>query len=179
MERDRWADALRAGSLFFLVGGVAHAYSLESHGRLDGTKRGRYAVFLRMRATRLMWPTVAFLAAWVLLGLVAHLAGWTSGPHGVLVTAILVTAPQLLWFVGMYLGVAAFAPAMLRLNRRWGVAAPVAFGLGAVLVDTLRFAAGIGFVANLNYALVWLGLHQWGFVWRDRQLSRPLALAVA
>jgi fucose 4-O-acetylase-like acetyltransferase len=220
VERDRWADALRVGSLFvvvighwlmvtvtpdgtisnallvlpalqpltwvlqvmplfFLVGGVAHAHSLESLAARGGTGRGRYAVFVRARAVRLLRPALVFLLVWVLLGAAAHLAGWTSGPHAVLVTAILVTAPQLLWFIGMYLGVAAFAPAMFRLHRRWGAGVAVALGAGAVVVDLLRFAGGLSLVATLNYALVWLGLHQWGFVWRAGGLSQRLALGLA
>ncbi|MGB8386121.1 MAG: acyltransferase [Dermatophilaceae bacterium] len=220
MERDRWADALRVGSLlvvvlghwlmvtvtpdgdisnalvvlpslqpltwflqvmplFFLVGGVAHTYSLESLARVGGTSRGRYAVFVRARALRLLRPTLVFLAVWVMLGVIADLAGWTSGRQATLVTAALVLVPQLLWFVGIYLGVAAFAPAMARAHRRWGVGVPVALALAACLVDLARFGAGIAVVGNLNFLFVWLALHQWGLLWRDGRLTYRLSLALA
>ena len=165
--------------LFFLVGGVAHTYSLESRARVGGTVRGRYAVFVQARAARLLRPTLVFLAVWVVLGVVADLAGWTSGRQATLVTAALVLVPQLLWFVGIYLGVAAFAPAMARAHRSWGVAVPFALALAACLVDLARFGAGLGVVGNLNFAFVWLALHQWGLLWRDGRLTYRLALALA
>ncbi len=219
MDRDRWADALRVGSLlvvvlghwlmvtvtpdgqisnalvvlpslqpltwflqvmplFFLVGGVAHTYSLESLAHRGGSTRGRYAGFVQARAARLLRPTLVFLAVWVLLGVLAELAGWTSGPQAALVTAALVLVPQLLWFVGIYLGVAGFAPAMVRLHLRWGVAVPFVLAVAVCLVDLARFAGGIAVVGNLNFAFVWLALHQCGFLWRDGRLTNRLALAL-
>ncbi|MGV1007906.1 MAG: acyltransferase family protein [Dermatophilaceae bacterium] len=219
MERDRWADTLRVGSLlvvilghwlmvtvtpdgdisnalvvlpslqpltwflqvmplFFLVGGVAHAYSLQSRARLGGTARGQYAGFVRARSARLLRPTLVFLLVWVLIGAVADLAGWTSGPQATLVVAALVMVPQLLWFVGIYLGVAAFAPAMARAHTRWGLAVPITLALAACLVDLARFGAAAGVVGNLNFALVWLCLHQWGFIWYAGALSNRLAVGL-
>ncbi|HOF63329.1 MAG TPA: acyltransferase [Dermatophilaceae bacterium] len=214
--RDRWADALRVGSLlvviighwfmvavtpegeisnalkiipslqpvtwvlqvmplFFLVGGVAHAHTLDRLATQPGTTRGRYAAFIRARAVRLMRPTLAFLAVWVGLGAIAHVAGLTSGGQGRLVTAALVMVPQLLWFVGIYLGIAAFAPAMVRAHRRWGLWAAAVLVVAAVLVDVVRFGAGVGIVGNLNFALVWLAVHQFGFAWRDGSLTPRVA----
>jgi fucose 4-O-acetylase-like acetyltransferase len=219
-DRDRWADALRAGSLlvvvighwlmvvvsddgqigntlalvpalqpltwvlqvmplFFLVGGVAHAHTLESQERRGGTRRGRYAAFLHGRAARLLRPTLAFLAVWLAFGVVADRAGWTAGSEATLVVAALVMVPQLLWFVGIYLGVAALAPAMWRLHRRWGLWAVVALAAGACLVDAVRFGGGPAAVGNLNFALVWLALHQVGFSWRDGRLTTTVGAAIA
>ncbi len=79
--------------------------------------------------------------------------------------------PQLLWFIGMYLGVCAFAPAMLRWHRRWGLWSVAALAVVAGLVDAVRFGGGPELVGNLNFALVWLALHQLGFAWRDGQLT--------
>jgi hypothetical protein len=45
-------------------------------------------------------------------------------------------------------------------------------------VDLLRFTAGLEALATLNYALVWLALHQLGFCWYSGQLSRPVAVAL-
>ena len=222
-DRDRWADALRAGSLlvvvlghwfmvavtddgeitnslkllpelqpltwvlqvmpvFFLVGGVAHAHTLESLARsrgrsLAGPDPGRYAAFVRGRAARLLRPTLVFLGVWVGLGLLAHLAGWTRGPETQpkLVTAALIMVPQLLWFVGIYLGIAAFAPAACRWHRRWGLRALAVLVALAVAVDWVRFGLGIGLVGNLNFIVVWLSLHQCGFAWRDASLTRRVA----
>ena len=219
--RDRWADALRIGSLlvvvfghwlmvavtpsgeitntlklipwlqpvtwvlqvmplFFLVGGVAHAHSLDSLARRGGDGPGAYAAFIRARAARLLRPTLAFLAVWVALGVIADRAGLTSGTsaQATLVVAALVMVPQLLWFVGIYLAVAAFAPALYRAHRRWGLWALVALCAAAVLVDLARFGAGVGVLGNLNFALVWLALHQCGFAWRDGSLTTRAALVL-
>lgn len=216
VDRDRWADTLRVGSLlvvvlghwlmvavlpdgqvsnalaiipalqpltwvlqvmplFFLVGGVAHAHTLESAARRGGSPRGRYAAFFGGRAARLLRPTLVFLAVWLVIGVVADRLGWTRGSQARLVTEALVMVPQLLWFVGIYLGVAAFAPAMWRAHRRWGLRVVVALVVGACLVDAVRFGGGPGLVGNLNFALVWLAVHQLGFAWRDGQLTPAVA----
>lgn len=167
---------LQVMPLFFLVGGVAHSYALESldrQGGTTGTSRGRYAAWLRLRAGRLLRPSLAFLTAWLLLGLVAHVTGLTAlpGGDGRLVSDALVMVPQLLWFIGVYLGVCALAPAMRGLHIRHGLA--VVWGLvgAAALIDVARFQ-GFGVLANLNFAFVWLALHQLGFAWRDGLLTR-------
>lgn len=216
-DRDRWADAIRVGSLFvviighwlmgavtadgevtntlaamawlqpitwvlqvmplfFLVGGVAHAHTLV---RLDATAGpGTYATFARSRTLRLIRPTSAFLAVWIVIAVVAHLLGWTRGGDGPLVRTVLVLVPQLLWFVGIYLGVAALAPFMRRLHRRYGVTVTWALVAGVVIVDWLRFARGYEAIGPVNFLLVWLALHQLGFAWHDGALTSRLGGAL-
>lgn len=217
--RDRWADALRVGSLlvvvgghwlmvavtpdgeisntlkiipalqpltwvlqvmplFFLVGGVAHAHSLESLAGRKGSTTGRYAVFVRARAARLLRPSAVFLAVWLGVGVVADRAGWTSGDQSRLIVAALVVVPQLLWFVGIYLGVGACAPMMWRLHQRWGLCAVAGLAAAACLVDLVRFGGGPELVGNVNFALVWLTLHQLGFCWRDGLLTTRAGAAL-
>lgn len=164
---------LQVMPLFFLVGGVAHAYALDSlDRRVPPRTPGRYAAFFRARAVRLLRPSLAFLAVWVVIGVVAHVTGLTARPGivGRFARDALVAVPQLLWFVGIYLGACAFAPLMRAFHERWG---PYAAGLligSAVLVDVVRFTA-VEFVGNLNFALVWLAFHQLGFLWRDGRLT--------
>ncbi|WP_020143823.1 acyltransferase [Terracoccus sp. 273MFTsu3.1] len=164
---------LQVMPLFFLVGGVAHAHTLESLERRHPDTRGRYAAFFRARATRLLRPTLAFLAVWVALGVVADLSGLTSRPGdaGRLARDALVMVPQLLWFVGIYLGACAFAPLMRDLHRRWGLVVLGVLVVLACVVDAVRFGGGPELVGNLNFALVWLALHQLGFAWRDGLLT--------
>jgi hypothetical protein len=214
VDRDRWVDALRVGSLlvvilghwlmvaitfdgritnalavvpalqpltwllqvmplFFLVGGVAHAHTLESLGRRHPAYTGRYAAFFRARARRLLRPTLAFLGAWVALGAVAHVTGLTgrTDDAGRLARDALVTVPQLLWFVGIYLGACAFAPLMRDLHQRWGLRVVAVLVALAVAVDVVRFGGGPPLVGNLNFGAVWLALHQLGFAWRDGLLT--------
>lgn len=219
-DRDRWADALRVGSLavvivghwlmvvltpdgqitnaltivpdlqpltwvlqvmplFFLVGGVAHSHTLASLDRREGTTTGRYAAFFRSRATRLLRPTLAFLVVWVVVGVVAHVSGLTSRPgaEGRLARDALVMVPQLLWFIGIYLGVCACAPVMRRLHQRHGLLVVAVLIALAGLVDLVRFN-GVEVVGNLNFAFVWLALHQLGFAWRDGLLTTRVGWAM-
>ena len=174
---------LQVMPLFFLVGGVAHAHTLESLDRRRPAGPGRYAVFFHRRAVRLLRPTLAFLVVWVVMGVVADLSGLTSRTDDVgrLARDALVMVPQLLWFVGIYLGACAFAPLMRDLHRRWGLRVVVALVMLAVVVDVVRFNGGPALVGNLNFALVWLALHQLGFAWRDGLLMsrRGWLMAVA
>ena len=85
----------------FLVGGYANARAWESLRRRGGT----YADFVRTRAGRLR-RTAAFAGAWVFIALLLE---WLGLDTGVVVQAARIVA-QPLWFVGVYLGVAALAP---------------------------------------------------------------------
>jgi hypothetical protein len=158
---------LQVMPVFFLVGGFSHAVAWSSVLR----RGGRYADFVRSRAGRLLRPTAAFAAVWLVLALGIELAG---ADRGVLRLATRVVA-QPLWFIGVYLGVVALAPVMLALHRRAGRCAPlvpVALGAAAVLVDVARFGYDVPLIGFANVALVWLAVHQAGFLYADGSL-RP------
>jgi hypothetical protein len=164
---------LQVMPVFFLVGGFAHATALASIRR----RGGGYADFARSRTARLLRPTAAFLAVWLVLALAAAVTGQDHG----LVRVALRTAVQPLWFLGVYLGLVALAPAMWRLHRRFGARVPVALLATAVVVDALRFA-GHPRLAVLNLLVVWAGVHQLGFFYADGTLQRGgrrLALLLA
>jgi len=158
--------------VFFLVGGFAHATALASIER----RGGGYADFARSRAGRLLRPTAVFAGVWLI---VAVLAGLSGLDHG-LVRVALRTVVQPLWFLGVYLGLVAAAPAMWRLHRRLGrraPAVPLVLLAATAAVDGLRFA-GHTQLAYLNLVFVWLGVHQLGFLYADGTLRRygwPLA----
>ena len=169
---------LQVMPLFFLVGGVAHAHALASAARVPGTSRGRYAAFVRGRSGRLLRPTAAFLVVWVVLAVLAHVSGLAAGPSGDLVAAVLSLSTQLLWFVGIYLGVAALAPATHAWHRRSPAGAVATLVVGALVVDLVRFSTGETLVGTLNFALVWLALHQLGYCWKDGLLTRRVAVVM-
>jgi len=153
--------------VFFLVGGFSHATALDSLAR----RGGGYAEFVRARAGRLLRPTLVFVAVWLAVALVVELLGHD---RGVPALALAVVA-QPLWFLGVYLGVVALAPPMLRLHRRLGtraVAVPVGLAVAVVAVDVLRIAAEVEHVGYLNVAFVWLAVHQMGFFYADGTLQR-------
>lgn len=153
--------------VFFFVGGFSHALAHRS--------RPAYASFLRARLQRLLRPTMVFVAVWGAAALVLQLAGADGGLTGVALR--LVTQP--LWFIGIYLAMVAFTPPLLRLHERWGWGAFAALAGGAVAVDVLRFAAHVPFVEFLNFAFVWLAVHQLGFLRADGMIRRPALLAGA
>lgn len=158
---------LQVMPVFFLVGGFSHATALASIAR----RGGGYADFGRARGARLMRPTAVFVAVWLA---VAVLAEWAGHDGGVLRLASR-TVAQPLWFVGVYIAVVAVAPAMLRLHRRlgrWAVVVPAGLAAGTAVVDVLRFAGGVPLVGYLNVALVWLAVHQLGFLYADGSLLR-------
>jgi hypothetical protein len=159
--------------VFFLVGGFAHGTALTSIER----RGGGYADFARSRAGRLLRPTAVFITLWLVVAAGCGLAGLDHG----LVRVALRTVAQPLWFLGVYLGLVAVAPAMWRLHRRlgrWAPVVPVALLVATAAVDGLRFA-GHDQLAYLNLIFVWLGVHQLGFLYADGGLRRygwPLAV---
>jgi hypothetical protein len=118
---------------------------------------------------------------WVGVGLVGHAVGAAApvGEPPTLLQTALGLLTQLLWFIGIYLGVAALAPVMYPLHRRWGWLVVVLLWAAAVVVDVLRFGLGWEWVGTLNFAFVWLALHQLGFCWRDGLVQRGTAALLA
>jgi fucose 4-O-acetylase-like acetyltransferase len=169
---------LQVMPLFFLVGGVADAYALAALDSLGRTSPGRYATFVGSRAVRLLRPTVVLIAIWTGVGLLVRASGAIGTAEGPLMLVALRLVTQPLWFVGIYLGVAALAPAMLAAHRRWGAWVVVVLVLAALAVDGLRFTVGLTAVATLNYAFVWLALHQLGFCWYSGQLRVGVAVTL-
>ncbi|MFD4154545.1 acyltransferase family protein [Streptomyces hydrogenans] len=159
--------ALQVMPVFFFVGGFAHALAHRS--------RPRYADFLRARLRRLLRPTMVFVAVWGAAALVLQTAGADGGLTGVALR--LVTQP--LWFIGIYLAMVACTPPLLRAHERYGWGAFAALAAAAAAVDVLRFAAGVPYVEFLNFAFVWLAVHQLGFLRADGMIRRPALLAGA
>ncbi|MGW4999495.1 acyltransferase family protein [Streptomyces hydrogenans] len=159
--------ALQVMPVFFFVGGFAHALAHRS--------RPRYADFLRARLRRLLRPTMVFVAVWGAAALALQAAGADGGLTGVALR--LVTQP--LWFIGIYLAMVACTPPLLRAHERYGWGAFAALAGAAAAVDALRFAAGVPYVEFLNFALVWLAVHQLGFLRADGMIRRPALLAGA
>jgi fucose 4-O-acetylase-like acetyltransferase len=150
--------------LFFFVGGFANRKSYESAVR----RGGGYAAYVTSRLQRLLIPTLVFLAVGLTIAIgldVAGLMDETLRP-----AARVVTLP--LWFLGVYLMVVALAPPMLALHRRVGARLVVGMVGAAVVVDMVRFALDVDDFGHINYALVWLAVHQLGFLYADGVLHR-------
>jgi len=150
--------------LFFFVGGFANRKSYESIVR----RGGGYAAYVTSRLQRLLVPTVVFLAVGLIVATGLDVFGIMDDV--LRPAARLMTLP--LWFLGVYVMVVVLAPPMLVLHRRrshrvvWGLVA------AAFLVDSVRFGASIDDFGHLNYAVVWLVVHQLGFLYADGALQR-------
>ncbi|MFD4791867.1 acyltransferase family protein [Streptomyces anulatus] len=168
---------LQVMPVFFFVGGFSHALSYRSllRKRPEGTADSVYSAFLRARLQRLLRPTMVFVLVWGAAALLVQLLGGGGGLTGV--TLRMVTQP--LWFIGIYLAMVAFTPPLLKLHERYGWAAFAGLAGAAVAVDVLRFAAGVPYVEFLNFAFVWLAVHQLGFLRADGRIHRPALLAGA
>lgn len=160
---------LQVMPLFFLVGGFSNRRSWEStRGRGEG-----YAAFVDRRLHRLLLPTGVFVA---ILTAVA-VALWPLDGGGLGDAAAIVFQP--IWFLGIYVVVIALTPLTLRWHDRAGWRAP-AILLGAVaVIDLVRFAGGVGWVGYLNVIVVWVLIHQVGYVWEEARLRPGPALATA
>lgn len=150
--------------LFFVVGGFAHATAWRSL-RARG---GGYADFVHARISRLVRPALVFVATWLAIGALAE-ALWRDSPA---TGPLLQIAGQLLWFIGIYLIAAALAPALLAAHERWGAWSLATLVVLAAAVDGLRLAGGIEWVRWLNFAFVWLAIHQLGFHYADGAAER-------
>ncbi|WDG30758.1 acyltransferase [Streptomyces sp. CA-278952] len=168
---------LQVMPVFFFVGGFSHALSYRSllRKRPAGSEDSVYSAFLRARLQRLLRPTMVFVLVWGAAALLVQLLGGGGGLTGV--TLRMVTQP--LWFIGIYLAMVAFTPPLLKLHERYGWGAFAGLAGAALAVDVLRFAAGVPYVEFLNFAFVWLAVHQLGFLRADGRIRRPALLAGA
>ncbi|WP_107499655.1 acyltransferase family protein, partial [Streptomyces sp. wa1002] len=172
---------LQVMPVFFFVGGFSHALSCRSLLRKrpepasGAAADSVYSAFLRARLQRLLRPTTVFVLVWGAAALLVQLLGGGGGLAGV--TLRMVTQP--LWFIGIYLAMVAFTPPLLKLHERYGWGAFAGLAGAAVAVDVLRFAAGVPYVEFLNFAFVWLAVHQLGFLRADGRIRRPALLAGA
>ncbi|MGB3483294.1 MAG: acyltransferase [Mycobacterium sp.] len=153
--------------LFFLAGGAAGAYGWHT-GASWGT-------WLFSRAQRLCRPVWWYLAFWVVGLAVARLVFGAESAD-----ALGREAVALLWFLGVYLVVLAFVPA-LTLMRTWRSAAGLVAVLlaASVLTDGIRFVTGVPMAGAPNFLFVWLIPVVVGVAYARRLFGPRPALAVA
>jgi hypothetical protein len=134
--------------LLFLAAGAAAAYQRSATVAGVGPGWGS-AVLARLRGAAR--PVAVFIGAWVVAVAVLLAAGVPDDA----VWRLARMAPQLLWFLAVWVALLPLVPLLQRAWRRWRWrAAAVAVGLPLV-VDALRFGAGVDGVAWANLLLVW------------------------
>lgn len=167
LELEPWTRWLTWGfqvmPIFFLVGGYANGVSWNAATR-DGHG---YSDWLTSRLGRLIKPVLPLVAAWIVIGGVGNAIGVRS--------EILAIASQValvpIWFLSVYILVALLVPLTWSAWQRYGMASFWALALLAVVNDAVFFVFGFKDVGWLNYAFVWLAVHQLGYAWRDGHLS--------
>ncbi|OBK81199.1 acyltransferase [Mycobacterium sp. 1164985.4] len=153
--------------LFFFAGGAAGAYGWHA-GKSWGT-------WLVARAQRLCRPVFWYLAAWTvgLLAVRVTLGADSAADLGR-------ESVALLWFLGVYLVVLAFVPALTRLSTGRGVAVTVVGLLAAAAaVDATRIAVGTPMAGVANFVTVWLIPVVFGVGYARRLINRRAALLTA
>ncbi|MFC0588517.1 acyltransferase family protein [Novosphingobium aquiterrae] len=157
--------------LFFLVGGYSNGVSWAANRRDGGTYIGWYAGRLR----RLVWPLMPLFVIWTLFALF----GTALGVERAIVKLAAQLALVPVWFLAVYLGVAAVVPWSWAAWRRWGLGSIAALILGAIAVDVARLHFGVPLIGFANFGFVWLAVHQLGYAWPEGRIGRRGALAVA
>jgi fucose 4-O-acetylase-like acetyltransferase len=166
LQYQRWTQLLswvfQVMPVFFFVGGYSNGVSWSAAGR-DG--RG-YSEWLNGRLQRLAGPVLPLLVVWALLGIAGHLGG--VRPEMVKVASQMALIP--IWFLAVYVGVVVVVPLTYAVWRRFGMASFWALAMAVAVDDLLFFAAGLETVGWLNYAFIWVAVHQLGYAWRDDKL---------
>ncbi|WP_395311328.1 acyltransferase family protein [Mycobacterium sp. AMU20-3851] len=158
--------------LFFFAGGAAGAYGWHPDGSAAGKSWGSWLVG---RTQRLCRPVFWYLGFWTVALLVARLTLGADSADRLGRECV-----ALLWFLGVYLMVIAFVPALTRL-RGAGATAGVLALLVAVAagVDQIRFALGTAEAGVANFVIVWLIPVVIGVAYARGLLRAPVALLVA
>ncbi|AEV75202.1 hypothetical protein MycrhN_4721 [Mycolicibacterium rhodesiae NBB3] len=153
--------------LFFLAGGAAGAY---------GWHRGSsWGSWLFKRAQRLCRPVFWYLAAWAIGVLVTHqILGADSA------ASIGRECVALLWFLGVYLVVLAFVPALTRMSSGRTVVVAVGSLIAASAgFDAIRFAVGEPMAGVANFVIVWLIPMVIGVAYARRLIGARAALVAS
>lgn len=159
--------------LFFFVGGWSNKRSWDSVQR-HGLS---YGAFLDRRMHRLLGPTLVYLGVLFGLSVLARLRPELLGGRFTEQTAALATQP--LWFLGVYLAVIALTPVTLAAHRAWGWGAAAALVALAVAIDAVRFGLGVESVGLVNVLVVWVLVHQFGYLDADGRFRAPVAAGFA
>jgi hypothetical protein len=167
LELEPWTRWLTWGfqvmPVFFLVGGYANGVSWNAATR-DGLG---YSEWLASRLGRLIKPVLPLVLAWVLIGGVGNQIGVRAEILSVASQVALVP----IWFLSVYIVVALLVPLTWGAWRRYGMASFWVLALLAIVDDALFFAFGLRDLGWLNYAFVWLAVHQLGYAWRDGRIT--------
>ncbi|GAA0902156.1 hypothetical protein GCM10009557_78210 [Virgisporangium ochraceum] len=186
MKRDRYLDALRAGSLLVVVAwhwfGTTldpSTYSTRPSVSAPGLFLASWVLqvmpvffyvggclhlkayrpgYVRSRTVRLLRLEAPLLADGTVIGAVLAALGGLEWARSTVEFAL---SP--LWFLAVYLMLVALLPVAVWLHRRLGLGALAVLGAVAVVVDVLRIGFALPGVGWVNLVVVWMLAHQAGF----------------
>jgi fucose 4-O-acetylase-like acetyltransferase len=167
LEHQQWTRwmtwVFQVMPVFFLVGGYSNGISW-----LSAQSKGRsYAEWLQVRLQRLVGPVLPLIVMWIILAAGAQLLG--VNPSMVKVASQMALIP--IWFLAVYVFVVVLVPVSYAAWQRFGFKSFWILVVAAVLNDLLFFAADLRATGVLNYAFVWLAVHQLGYAWRDGYMA--------
>jgi hypothetical protein len=154
--------------LFFLVGGFSNGMSWAATLR----KGASYESWYSGRLQRLINPVLPLFLIWTLVAMFGTLAGIERSV--VAMAAQLALIP--VWFLSVYLMVAAVVPLTWKAWKRWGFGSFWTLVAGAVAIDVAALRFDVPYINFLNFAFVWLAIHQLGFAWSEGRLTPGRAL---
>lgn len=170
-----WTQWLTLGvqvmPIFFLVGGFANAVAWQAARR----KETPYGEWLGSRIQRLVAPVLPVLMAWIGVAGAAVLLGADPQLVGGLTQVALVPT----WFLAVYVMVGVLVPLTQAAWQRFGFASFAGLVAAAVVTDFLAIGLGVRGLGYINYAFVWLAIHQLGYAWQAGRMGRPLVWASA
>ncbi|MBT8048415.1 MAG: acyltransferase [Xanthomonadales bacterium] len=169
LEHQQWTRwltwAFQVMPVFFLVGGYSNSISWQS-----ALGKGRtYSEWLQVRLQRLIGPVLPLIVMWIFLAAGAQWLGMR--PEMAKVASQMALIP--IWFLAVYVIVVVLVPftfAAWQKYRFWSFGILV---IAAAIDDYLFFAADLTSAGWLNYAFVWLAVHQLGYAWRDGFMAGP------
>jgi hypothetical protein len=150
---------LQVMPLFFIAGGFSNITVWRSLRRRGGS----YSEYLQGRLVRLLRPTIVFVLFWHLALPAAAALGMSENKVDVI--GLLLGQP--LWFLGVYVGTTALAPAMVSWHAVSPRVALASLVVAALVIDWFRLGLGMESVGYLNLAVVWLFAQQLGFWYAD------------
>ena len=151
--------------VFFLVGGFSNGVSWSANRRGNGS----YSHWFSGRLQRLINPVLPLFLIWTLFALF----GTAIGVDRKIVELATQLALIPVWFLAVYLIVSALVPYTHAAWKRFGLGSFWALVTGAVAIDAATFALNIPAVNFVNFAFVWLAVHQLGYAWSEGYFSSP------
>lgn len=152
--------------LFFLVGGFSNGVSWSANRRDHST----YSHWFTSRFKRLIYPVLPLFLIWTMFAMFGTLAGVER--NIVAMAAQLALIP--VWFLSVYIMVTALVPLSYALWEKMGIGSFFLFVLGAIIVDILTLVFHVPHINFLNFAFVWLAVHQLGYAWNEGYFKNPM-----